>query len=47
MPFKIVNVPNINEVVHKWSQDAYMINKFGNALLRATTSKSNHFRYSI
>ena len=44
MPFKIVNIPNINEVVKKWSSDEYMIQKFGDVLQRATTSTSNHFR---
>ena len=44
VPFKLINIPNINEVVGKWASDDYMIRRFGDEQQRVTTSKSNHFR---
>lgn len=45
VPFKMYNVPNINEVVNKWKSDEYMVKKFGDHMQRVTTSMSNHFRF--
>lgn len=45
VPFKVTNVPVIDETVRKWSSNEYMINRFGSEQLKVTTSTTNHFRY--
>lgn len=45
VPFKLINVPAIDETARKWSSDQYMLDRFGDELQKVTTSKSNHFRF--
>eukprot|EP00041_Stephanoeca_diplocostata_P005998 m.72897 g.72897 ORF g.72897 m.72897 type:complete len:811 (-) comp16115_c0_seq15:1474-3906(-) len=45
VPFMLYNVPEITEVAKKWSNDEYLISKFGDTPRRVTTSTTNHFMY--
>jgi len=45
VPFKMYNVPSVDETVKKWKQDAYLIRKFGPGKQRVTSSNTNHFMY--
>jgi hypothetical protein len=42
----LTNVPDITRTVNKWSQDEYLINKFGTQPRKVTVSESNHFMVS-
>jgi hypothetical protein len=42
----IYNVPNIDEVRQKWSDDEYLKKKFGSEPRSVTVSNSNHFMVS-
>ena len=42
VPFIVYNVPEVDSVVTKWTQD-YISNKFGDQKLEVTKSNSNHF----
>jgi len=39
----LMHVPNIDDVVRKWSSNEYLKQQFGSAKLKVTTSTSNHF----
>eukprot|EP00038_Savillea_parva_P014269 m.10489 g.10489 ORF g.10489 m.10489 type:complete len:817 (+) comp2751_c0_seq1:94-2544(+) len=45
VPFKMYNVPGIDRAVDLWKSDEYLINKFGDAPQRVTSSTTNHFMY--
>lgn len=45
VPFVVYNVPDLDEVVRKWSDLDYIHNKLGNKLYRTETSETNHFMY--
>jgi hypothetical protein len=45
LPFIVYNVPEIDEVVKKWSDMDYLHSKLGSRKYRSETSKDNHFMY--
>jgi hypothetical protein len=45
VPFMLTNVPEIQEVVDKWSSDEYLTRSFGKTPQHVLKSSSNHFMY--
>ena len=45
LPFVVYNVPEVNEVVNKWSDVDYLNGRLKNQRYRSETSTSNHFMY--
>jgi hypothetical protein len=45
VPFIVHNIPQVNEVVRKWHDPAYLKKFLGNTRYRTETSASNHFMY--
>ena len=45
VPFVVYNVPEIDEVVTKWSDMDYLHSRLGSKKYRSETSKDNHFMY--
>jgi hypothetical protein len=45
LPFVVYNVPQVDEVVKKWSNIDYLHKKLGKKSYRTETSKDNHFMY--
>lgn len=45
VPFVVYNMPEVDEVVRKWSDVDYLDSKLGKKAYRTETSKDNHFMY--
>eukprot|EP00056_Hartaetosiga_gracilis_P013551 m.225597 g.225597 ORF g.225597 m.225597 type:complete len:775 (+) comp13860_c0_seq31:68-2392(+) len=45
VPFKLLNVPFIDDTVNKWKDDSFLQKHYGDTPLRVTHASTNHFKY--